>query len=68
MSHSSYQSLLNRGRKAGLNTNELYRVLATRPPEAHEASNRVGDGNGFVYDYQTSGRRVYRPMQGQPRA
>jgi hypothetical protein len=61
MSRSDYRTLLNRGRKAGLSTREMYSALATRPPEAHEDGNRQSDGNGFVVDYK-NGRRVYRPL------
>jgi hypothetical protein len=64
MSRSDYRTLLNHGRKAGLQTRELYPALATRPPEARDASNRLGDDNGFVSDYTQSGRRVYRPLGG----
>ena len=35
MSRSDYRTLLNHGRKAGLNTREMYSALATRPLEAH---------------------------------
>jgi hypothetical protein len=62
VSHSDYRTLLNHGRKAGLNTSELYRALASRPPEGHDNSNQFTDGNGFVSDYVQGGRRVYRPL------
>jgi len=62
MSRSDYRTLLNHGRKAGLNTREMYVALATRPLEAHDTSNRLADGNGFVSDYTQAGQRVYRPM------
>ncbi|HYV37821.1 MAG TPA: hypothetical protein VE988_19200 [Gemmataceae bacterium] len=64
MSRSDYRTLLNHGRKAGLSTRELYSALATRPPEAHDNSNRLADGNGFVSDYTLGGHRVYRPVTG----
>ena len=61
MSHSNSLALINRGRKAGLNTGELYTVLSTRPSEgADEAPGQV-DGNGFVPTYDPQGKRVYRP-------
>jgi hypothetical protein len=63
MRRSDYQTLLTRGRKAGLTTAEMYPALATRPPEAHANSNRLADGNGFVSDYTPAGQRVYRPLQ-----
>jgi hypothetical protein len=68
MSRSNIRTLLDHGRKAGLNTSELYRALATRPPEAHDDSNRLADGNGFVSDYLQGGQRVYRPVQGNGRS
>ena len=61
MSRSDYRTLLNHGRKAGLNTREMYAALATRRPEAHDNSNRMGDDNGFVSDYLPGGNRIYRP-------
>ncbi len=62
MSRSDHSRLLDHGRKAGLNTREIYRALATQPPEANDNSNRIADGNGFVSDYTAGGRRVYRPF------
>lgn len=61
MSHTDYRTLIDRGRKAGLGTSELYRALGARRPEA---SDQVGqsDGNGFVPDYGTNGRREYHPL------
>jgi hypothetical protein len=64
MSRSNYRKLLDNGRKAGLNTSELYRALASRPPEAQDNSNQVADGNGFVSYYLQGGQRVYRPIRG----
>ena len=64
MSRSDYRTLLNHGRKAGLNTRELYNALASRPPEASDISAGQADGNGFVFDYTQRGQRVYRPMNG----
>jgi hypothetical protein len=66
MSRSDYRTLLNHGRKAGLNTSELYRALASRPAEAHDP-NRSADGNGFVSEFVQGGGRVYRPMAGDGR-
>jgi hypothetical protein len=61
MSHSNYLALINRGRKAGLNTRDLYSAMATRPAEgADQAPGRV-DGNGYTQSYDSQGRRVFRP-------
>jgi hypothetical protein len=68
MSHTDYQTLINRGRKAGLGTRELYSALASRPPEAGDQGPGQTDSNGFVSRYILNGQRVYRPGQGYPRS
>jgi hypothetical protein len=67
MSLTDYQTLINRGRKAGLNTRELYSAMATRSSEGTEQSPNQMDGNGFVQGYDQQGRRVYRPIGSYPR-
>jgi hypothetical protein len=63
MSYSNYLALINRGRKAGLTTSELYSAMATRPAEgADQAPGRL-DVNGFVSSFE-AGRRVIRPAGG----
>jgi hypothetical protein len=64
MSRSDTRTLINRGRKAGLRTAELYSALVTRPPEAGEGDWQQADGNGFVSGYTQNGRRFYRPLDG----
>jgi hypothetical protein len=62
MAQSSSLRLIDRGRKAGLGTNELYLALRTRPPEAHDQPLGQSDGNGFVVGYSADGHRFYRPV------
>jgi hypothetical protein len=62
MSRSDYRTLIDRGRKAGLSTSELYQAMATRPPEASDQGLGQADGNGFVSGYDQGGHRVYRPL------
>jgi hypothetical protein len=62
MSRSDYRTLIDRGRKAGLRTSELYRAMAARPPEGTEQQLGQADGNGFVSGYDQGGHRVYRPL------
>ncbi len=62
MGHSDYRTLINRGRKAGLGTAEMYRAMAARPPEGAEQAGQA-DGNGFVPGYDQGGHRVYRPVE-----
>jgi len=63
---SDYSTLVNRGRKAGLSTREIYSALSTRPAEVND---RIGqsDGNGFVSGFNQQGQRVYRPVGAYPR-
>ena len=61
MRHTDYRILIDRGRKAGLGTGELYRAIATRPPEGSDVSFGQTDGNGFVSGYSPAGQRIFRP-------
>lgn len=66
MSHTDYRTLIDRGRKAGLNTRELYQAIATRRPD--DALRGQADGNGYVSIYNRSGQRIYQPGQPSPRS
>ena len=59
MNRSNYQSLLNRGRKAGLTTRELNLALASRPVSGEEQSPGQPDCNGSVWTINEHGQRVY---------
>ena len=59
--HSTHHALINRGRKAGLTTRELYSAMASRPPEGSDRSPGQSDGNGYVATVSAEGRAVYRP-------
>ena len=61
MSHSHYLTLIDRGRKAGLGTRELYTAMSTRPSEGVDGTPGQVDGNGFVPTFNQQGKRVYRP-------
>ncbi len=61
MSHSNYLTLIDRGRKAGLSTRELYTAMSTRPSEGVDEAPGKVDGNGFVSTFNQQGKRVYRP-------
>jgi hypothetical protein len=65
MSHSHYLTLIDRGRKAGLGTRELYTAMSTRPSEGVDEPPGQVDGNGFVPTYNNEGKRVYRPADGK---
>jgi hypothetical protein len=60
---TNYHALINRGRKAGLTTRELYSALATRTGETGLAPGHA-DTNGYVASVTATGRSVYRPVQG----
>ena len=61
MSHSDYRTLLDRGRKAGLRTSDLYAALASRRTGAADPPVGQLDGNGYVPAHDREGHRVYRP-------
>ena len=61
MRRSDYQTLLNRGRKAGLRTSELYGALNGRRPLAYEVGQSGRDGNGFRVCYDAHGNHTYQP-------
>jgi hypothetical protein len=61
MSRMDYRTLIDRGRKAGLGTYELYTALNSRRPEGSDQAGQA-DGNGYVPDYGGNGRLQYHPM------
>ena len=69
MSHTThYHTLISRGRKAGLNTRELYSAMASLPVEAGGHAFGESDSNGYVSSLTQQGNRVYRPVEGEARA
>ena len=65
MSRTSYRTLVDQGRKAGLKTAELYRARSGRPPKAPDHAAGRADGNGFVPGLTRSGRAIYQPARGR---
>ena len=63
-----YRTLITLGRKAGLQTSELYQALSSRRPEAGDQAPGQADGNGFVSIYGRNGQRVFLPSPGHPRS
>jgi hypothetical protein len=61
----NHHAQISRGRKAGLNTRELYSVIATQPLEGSARSSGQADGNGFVSSVTPRGRAVYSPVGGR---
>jgi hypothetical protein len=59
------RSLVDRGRRSGLNTGELYRALASRLPHAGGVPGRV-DANGFVPVLDPHSRASFQPGQSRP--
>jgi hypothetical protein len=68
MGRSNHRTLVDRGRKAGLKTSELYGALVSGPPEGRDAGKGVSDGNGFVACFDVLGNRIYRPIEEQPKS
>ena len=67
MGRSDYRTLIDRGRKAGLKTSELYQAMAARPPEGADQALGQADSNGFVPVYDQGGHPVYRPVSNSRR-
>ncbi|MGE3809529.1 MAG: hypothetical protein AB7K24_33110 [Gemmataceae bacterium] len=61
MKHTDYRTLIDRGRKAGLRTAEIYRAIGAQRPEAGDHVSGTTDGNGFISGYNRRGQRVFRP-------
>ena len=57
----NHHALMSRGRKAGLNTRELYSAIATQPLEGSDRSMGQSDCNGFVSSVNPRGHAVYHP-------
>jgi hypothetical protein len=55
MSHTSYSTLISRGRKAGLTTRELYSAMSSRPIEVGNNLHGQTDSNGYVASIDTRG-------------
>ena len=64
---TDYRTLLNRGRKAGLNTRELYSAMSASAVEGGDQHPGQADSNGFVSSVNQRGQRIYRPVGGTPR-
>ncbi len=58
MKKSDYERLLNQGRKAGLNANELNSALSGSAP----STDGRPDSNGYVWVMDENGRLVFRPL------
>jgi hypothetical protein len=67
MGHTDYRTLINRGRKAGLKTSELYLAMTSCPTTGNEQFHGQSDGNGFVTSFNQQGQRIYRPLGAYPR-
>jgi hypothetical protein len=65
MRGTDYRTLIDRGRKAGLGTAELYSAMTARRPEGSDQVHGGTDGNGFVVGYDQQGQRVFRPSNGR---
>lgn len=66
--HSTYAKLIDRGRRAGLQTRELYSAMASRQPlmgDSHSVRGVVADGNGYLPRYGRNGHIIYSPDGGR---
>ena len=58
-----YQTLINRGRKAGLSTRELYSAMSGGHVDGGEQVSGQTDSNGFVAGFDQYGRRLSAARQ-----
>jgi hypothetical protein len=65
MSHTDYRTLVDRGRKSGLRTTDIYPALASRPPAAGDPTAGQADGNGFVPGLDQQGHPIFKPQDNQ---
>ena len=61
MRHTDYRTLIDRGRKAGLKTVDLYNALAGRRPQAGDRNWRETDSNGFLSAVDSHGQNIFQP-------
>jgi hypothetical protein len=67
MGRTNHRTLVDRGRKAGLRTSELYGALSSSRPEGADAAPGVADTNGFVCAFDLHGQRIYRHAEENPK-
>jgi len=60
MMHTKHAILLDRGRKAGLRTAELYQAMSADRTREITPQGQT-DGNGYVSGYDSNGRPVFTP-------
>jgi len=60
MKRSDYRTLIDRGRKAGLRTTEIYGALSGHRPSVQDLESG-GDSNGFKATFDAAGHQVYQP-------
>ena len=59
MSHTDYRTLVDRGRKAGLRTSEIYQALSTRQSQPGDFTQQQTDGNGYIGRPDAHGRAIF---------
>jgi len=66
MRYTDSRNLIDRGRKAGLGTAELYNALAARCCGQGDRNPGENDGNGFVSEFNGLGQLVFHPVIQRP--
>ncbi|MCS7168759.1 MAG: hypothetical protein RMI91_13735 [Gemmatales bacterium] len=61
MAHYDRRAQIERGRKAGLQTREIYSALTHRSVSAQELAQEIVDANGYSAAVNADGRVYYRP-------
>jgi hypothetical protein len=61
MPYNDRRAQIERGRKAGLQTRELYSALSSRPVSPQELTQEIVDENGYSVSLNSEGRICFRP-------
>ena len=65
MPYNDRRAQIERGRKAGLQTSELYQALSSRPVSPQELTQEIVDENGYSVSLSSDGRVRYQPGSAQ---
>jgi hypothetical protein len=68
MGYINHRLMLDRGRKAGLRTSELYGALASARPDSSQGNPGTADVNGFLTYYDGQGQRTYKQWNEPPKS
>jgi len=63
VTNRDYNRMIQQGRKAGLNTAELYQAMNASRPETSSVNTGQSDANGYVVRVTQNGNAEYTPAK-----